>query len=233
MARTSCSSSVAVSSAFANTRVFCADSLIKAIVHQWVRFIQRIPAEDIYIVFVQQFVAEFLHFNSSLGITLHKEQVNALYAKLKAFENGGPAEHAYPPHELPEEEKKKRAAKAKPVTKPIQVPRDANSDPNSPDAPWRTFPVPFGRDSGTQLAKMDKKVLFGWWLNFEVKTTWTNGEGKVFQVKPDKLAKDKLFRQMLDEAGKHYEFDRKGDQPPPSPTADEEAALQEDFDVPF
>lgn len=93
-----------------------------------------------------------------------------------------------------------------PPKKPIEVPRDANPDPNSPDAPWRFFPVPFGKHAGAQLANLDTKVIFGYWANFEPQETWTDKEGKVHKTKPENLERDRLFRAMLNEAGLHYEF---------------------------
>jgi hypothetical protein len=69
--------------------------------------------------------------------------------------------------------------------------------------------VPFGKHSGEPLAKLDKGVLFGFWANFEVSPTFQGKDGKVITKTADKLAKDKQFRAMLDEAGKHYEFEDK------------------------
>jgi len=86
-------------------------------------------------------------------------------------------------------------------TKPIEVPRDANIDCHSPDAPWRVFPMPWGEKKGTPLAKLEKKYLFGLWANVTVETTY-KGQPK----KPETIAADTKFREMLDEAGKHYEF---------------------------
>lgn len=75
------------------------------------------------------------------------------------------------------------------------------NDPNSPDAPWRSFPVPFGKMAGKKLADIEKKYLFGFWANFAVETEY---QGK--PKKPETIAKDTAFREMLDEAGKHYGF---------------------------
>lgn len=131
-------------------------------------------------------------------------QMRDLVEKIKQFGAGIPAAHAFLPHPEPEGEAPKTPARA--PAKPIEVPRDANLDPNSPDAPWRSFPVPFGKEAGTPLAKLDKKVLFGWWANFEPKETWEDKQGTVRATAPDKLGRDRKFREMLDEAGKHYEF---------------------------
>lgn len=129
-------------------------------------------------------------------VPISKEQFDLLSARLEACANGEPAEPPYPPNPEP------LAAQSK----PIQVPRDPNPDPNSPDAPWRSFPVPWGKHAGVQLAQLDKSVLFGFWANFAPQATWVDKDGKEHNTKPDKLEKEKLFRSMLDEAGKHYEF---------------------------
>ncbi len=113
------------------------------------------------------------------------------------FGDGQEAVAPYPAHKEPSAKPEPRERKAK----EIEVPRDKNCDPNSPDAPWRSFPVPWGKQAGTQLAKMDKAALFGWWANYEVETEY-NGKPKSAAT----IAKDTLFREMLDEAGKHYEF---------------------------
>lgn len=91
----------------------------------------------------------------------------------------------------------------------VNVPRDKNIDCNSPDAPWRSFPVPFGKHAGTKLADLDKNVLWGFWANYKVEKEYVGKNGQTYQTKPEKLVKDKLFREMLDEAGKHYEFTKK------------------------
>jgi hypothetical protein len=113
-----------------------------------------------------------------------KPEMDALIAAVSAFADGGePQEPGKPP---------------------IEVPRDAHLDHNSPDAPWRYYPMPWGKMSGTKLADMEKKYLFGLWANFVVEEQF-NGKPK----RPETIEKDKLFRSMLDEAGKHYEFTKK------------------------
>lgn len=135
-------------------------------------------------------------------VPLTREQLAKLNKAISAFANGNPAVKPYEPNPIKEEEKKRRATAAKPkAAKPVEVPRDENCDPNSPSAPWRSFPVPFGKDAGVKLTDLDKKVLFGWWANYKVETEY-NGRAK----KPETIAKDRKFREMLDEAGKHYEF---------------------------
>jgi hypothetical protein len=80
------------------------------------------------------------------------------------------------------------------------------ADCDSPDAPWRFFPMPFGKEAGIPLAKMPKNKLFGWWANYIVETEY-NGKPK----RPETIAKDQMFRAMLDEAGKHYAFTKPTD----------------------
>lgn len=112
-----------------------------------------------------------------------------------------------------------------PEKAPINVPRDTN-DPNHPNAPWRSFPMPYGKNAGTQLAKLPKNYLFGLWANFEVSTEY-NGRPK----SESSIAKDEQFRAMLDEAGAHYEFSKPdGDG---EPQEQEPEKFQDDSDIPF
>lgn len=69
--------------------------------------------------------------------------------------------------------------------------------------------MPFGKCAGQKLEDLDKKYLFGLWANFQPSATWEDGIGQTRKTDPDKLAKDFVFRAMLDEAGKHYEFHKK------------------------
>jgi len=156
-------------------------------------------------------------------------QMFQLNKAIVAFSNGDPLTVAFPPNPIkpeeskpaPKKEDKKQpelpAAKApepaKPAAKPIEVPRDENPDPDAPDAPWRSFPIPFGPHAGIMLANVDKKVLFGFWANWQPSPTWTDRQGNERQTKPENLARDKKFRAMLDEAGKHYEFTNPEDEP--------------------
>ena len=73
-----------------------------------------------------------------------------------------------------------------------------------PDDEWRTFPMPFGKHAGTVLGELDKKYLYGLWANYEVETEY-NGKPK----KQETIDKDQQFRDMLDQAGLHYEFTKK------------------------
>lgn len=128
-------------------------------------------------------------------VPVTKKQFDLLMERLEACKNGEPAVAPYPPNPTPD------PTKPKAPPKPIEVPRDPNPDPNSPDAPWRSFPVPFGKHAGVQLAQLDKGVLFGFWANFEVEREY-NGKPKSDKM----IERDEAFREMLDEAGKHYEF---------------------------
>jgi hypothetical protein len=76
--------------------------------------------------------------------------------------------------------------------------------PSESEEAWRDFVMPFGKDKGTTLGELNKKTLFGWWANYEVETEY-NGKPK----KPETIAKDQEFRDMLDAAGEHHEFTKK------------------------
>lgn len=81
----------------------------------------------------------------------------------------------------------------------------AEPSPEAPEiSPWREFPMPFGKQAGVMLGELDKKTLFGWWCNYKVETEY-NGKPK----KPETIAKDMEFRDMLDEAGRELEFSKK------------------------
>lgn len=77
-------------------------------------------------------------------------------------------------------------------------------DPDSDDAPWRSFPMPWGKEAGTKLADLDKKYLYGLWANYKVETEY-DGKPK----KPETIAKEQELRGMLDQAGEHYGFTKK------------------------
>lgn len=113
-------------------------------------------------------------------------QLRELGLALAHFEAGEEAKWPYPANtgEVPP-----------PPTKP------EGKKPEAPDEPWRSFPMPFGKQAGIKLADLDKKYLFGLWANYEVETEY---QGK--PKKPETIAKDTVFRQMLDAAGVHYEF---------------------------
>jgi hypothetical protein len=68
--------------------------------------------------------------------------------------------------------------------------------------PWHQFPMLWGKNKGTPLGELDKKYLFGLWCNYEVE--------REYQGKPKKqetIERDEEFREMLDRAGEHYEFE--------------------------
>ena len=177
-------------------------------------------------------------------VPMTKEQLALLKKAISNFANGAPAAPPYPANPIKEEEKQKRAAKAaaaKPPpapAKPVEVPRDANCDPNSPSAPWRSFPMPWGKEAGRKLADLDKKYLFGLWANYKVEIEY-NGRAK----RPESIAKDRKLREMLDEAGKHYQLGKPREEPENTPynqpatdnDAERQAELAEQMqdDVPF
>lgn len=148
-------------------------------------------------------------------VPVSHEQLAMLRTRVAQFGNGERAEPAFEPNPEPLAGKtaKKAGDVAKAVTqspaavataaKTINVPRDANPDPNSPDAPWRIFPMPWGKQAGKQLADLDKKYLYGLWANHVVETEY-NGR----PIAPEKIALSEKFREMLDEAGKHYGFEK-------------------------
>ena len=69
-------------------------------------------------------------------------------------------------------------------------------------AAWYNFPVPFGKHAGVALGKLDKNVLFGFWANYTVETEY-NGRPK----KAETIERDQAFRDFLDQAGEHYQFE--------------------------
>lgn len=136
-------------------------------------------------------------------VPMTKEEYVSFLAKVANWSVSGKPERPYEPHH--EDDGNKSAVGNVPPPK-VEVPRDENIDCNSPNAPWRSFPVPYGKHAGVKLAELDKNVLWGFWYNHKVEETWVNEKGQTIHVKPEKLAKDRKFREMLDEAGNHYEF---------------------------
>lgn len=141
------------------------------------------------------FPTESIQELSLAYVPVTKKQFDLLMERLEACKNGEPAVAPYPPNPTPDPPKK-----AKPE-KPIEVRRDPNPDPNSPDAPWRSFPVPFGKHAGVKLAELDKGTLFGFWANFTVEREY-NGKPKSDKM----IERDEKFREMLDSCGQHYGF---------------------------
>ncbi len=120
------------------------------------------------------------------------KQWEALKGAIIAFTEGHEAKAAFPPNE--------EAA----VPKPVEVPRQADlATPEAAEA-WRAFPMPWGKQSGVPLGELEKKYLYGLWANFKVEEEY-NGKPKRLET----VAKDRLFRTMLDDAGAHYKFETK------------------------
>jgi hypothetical protein len=76
------------------------------------------------------------------------------------------------------------------------------SEPDHHKSEWWNFPMPWGKHAGTPLGELDKKYLFGLWANYEVEK-----EFKGRPKKPETIANDEHFREMLDQAGEEYEFE--------------------------
>lgn len=94
-----------------------------------------------------------------------------------------------------------------PAPEPVDpTPEPESVEDESEEEEWRKFPMPYGNSAGKNLEDLEKKYLYGLWANVTVETTWTNSEGKVIKVKPEKIEQAKKLREMLDMAGKHYEF---------------------------
>jgi len=147
-------------------------------------------------------------------IPLNKDQFNALVKKIEAFEAGGPPEHAFPPHPVPEEEVKRRAAKPKPAPAPAKAAEPAKpAEPKQRDPEWFfaiICPIPpRGMKKPDYMKKPDtilslyhkmkagddlaQKRLWGLAKHWEPTPFKTNG-GKVIPISDS----DKLFREALD-----------------------------------
>lgn len=120
-------------------------------------------------------------------VPVSKDELTRLSNCISNFEAGGDLVKAFEPHYETEAEK------------PIEIPRDKT-------AAWRTFPMPWGKQAGVTLEDLEKNYLYGLWANYKVETEY-NGKPK----KPETIAKDQLFREMLDAAGEYYEFTKKDD----------------------
>lgn len=125
-------------------------------------------------------------------VPVFHNEYNLLVKCILEFQNGNPARHAFAPHE------------EAPAAKPVEVPRDKETSTPEATEAWRDFPMPWGKQAGTPLGELEKKYLFGLWANYEVETEY-NGKPK----KPETIAKDQAFRKMLDDAGAHYNFQKK------------------------
>jgi hypothetical protein len=106
---------------------------------------------------------------------------------------------------------------------------DSSRSRKTAEEPWRVFPMPFGKNAGTPLGNLEKPYLFGLWANFVAE--------EEYQGKPRARAKidaDRKFREMLDEAGKHYEFRVRSEVEEPASSLDTDGVdYPEQGDVPF
>lgn len=131
-------------------------------------------------------------------------EMRMLHTRLSQFGSGEQAEPAFEPHtEVFAKGKKKSTAESVQGVqpeKPIEVPRE-NLPDDGTEEEWRSFLMPWGKEEGVPLEDLDKKYLYGLWANYEVEEEY-NGRPK----KPETIEKDRLFRQMLDQAGEHYQF---------------------------
>jgi len=84
--------------------------------------------------------------------------------------------------------------------------KKAGFEPTHHSEDWYQWKMAFGKDKGRMLGELDKKTLWGWWCNYEVETHW-NGKPK----KPETIANDERFREMLDQAGAFYKFEEPND----------------------
>lgn len=140
-------------------------------------------------------------------VPVSSPELGQLFDSLEAFANGNPAKAPYPAHEEPAE-KAPRKAPGKPQDKPEAQAdeKPSQADPDAPDAPWRSYVLPFGRQEGVALADLDKNYLYGLWANYQPKETWIGNDGREHDTLPADLARDRQLRAMLDQAGLHYEF---------------------------
>lgn len=122
-------------------------------------------------------------------VPLTQGQFNKFIACRNKWEETGVAEKPYPSHPEPD----KPSAEAKPE-----------------DEVWRSYPMPFGEHKGMKMEDVPKEKLFGWCMNYKVEKTFVSKkDGKTYKVKPDQLAKNIEFREMLDKAREHYKFGEK------------------------
>lgn len=136
-----------------------------------------------------------------------REQLQALQNCIDDFAAGGELTLPYKPNDdmsggkksVPKQSATDGASESSPAQKTLDP-----SDPNSPEASWRKFQVPFGKSKGVELAALEKNTLFGFWANFKVETEWKGNP-----IKAEKIAADQAFRDALDAAGLHYEFQKK------------------------
>jgi hypothetical protein len=82
----------------------------------------------------------------------------------------------------------------------------SSDDVNSPNAAWRSFPLPFpGKGGtvprGTPLGELDGKYQFGLFKNVKAETEY-NGQ----PMSPERIAASKAFREALNQMGAHKGF---------------------------
>jgi hypothetical protein len=124
-----------------------------------------------------------------------KRQADAILFEIQARMDGQKPAGASgpPPDSAPPAKDAGKAAKRKESGQP---------EPAHHSEEWWNFPMPWGKNAGTPLGKLDKKYLFGLWCNYEVEKEF-NGKPK----KRETIEKDEYFREMLDQAGEEYEFE--------------------------
>ena len=87
-----------------------------------------------------------------------------------------------------------------------QEPPTGEDDVDSPDAAWRSFPLPYASEKykvtkGTPLGELPPNYKYGLWANVKVETEF-NGK----PVSPERIAANKAFRAALDSMGAHMQF---------------------------
>jgi hypothetical protein len=133
-------------------------------------------------------------------VPVDKSQLAQVRKALVEFERGGEARFPFHNTDPNPPEPAAKPTKAKPEDKQqaIEVPREGAETTGEA---WRDYRIQFGKHQGKRLEDLDKNVLWGFWKNTKVELEW-NGKPRP----ADKIESDKLFRAMLDEAGKHYQF---------------------------
>lgn len=128
-----------------------------------------------------------------------KEELLKLSMAIMDFSQGDPARRVIDHNPIAEqaEQEKRRLT-------PAEQRLNEMKEEEKESEEWRSFPMPWGKQAGTALEDLDKKYLYGLWCNYEVETEY-NGKPK----KPETIAKDRKFRELLDRAGEHYNFERK------------------------
>ena len=84
---------------------------------------------------------------------------------------------------------------ALPVDEPAPVDEAAGA--------WRTFKMPFGKEKGKELGKLDRKYLYGLALNYTVELEY-KGQPR----KPEMIAADRQLRAMLDQCAAEHNWNK-------------------------